>query len=1167
MTAQSLQTPLPTFTGLDGLPLAGGYIYFGTPNQDPEQYPKTVYWDEAMTLAATQPLRTTAGYISRNGAPATVWIDGNCSIRVRDSANRQVYYQADWAGFVGAAAEAASEAATDYAAEAEAAAAAAEAAQALAEAAAATAQLVIASVRFATRALMNADLAHAAGVFALVYADATVTNNGMYYKLGASGTGSWVAYQGDRVTELEDRADTLETDVAALQAEVFTAAETATSLLGDETEGIAIVVTTDDADAEVRVIDSVTPANDYQGDLFDFLASTCFPTAKMVTKEDGSLGWSDHNFFFDCERPDGANWTRTGMTASAPSGGYSTLTASAVLASARQNISVLERGYYHCLNYIFKAGTSPYVFLRVQTSFSDLYAYFNISLGSVGTVDAGLTATIHTTDVDGSELPAGEFRCMVVHKAGTSGAFASFLSHMGLADANGSTAVTIGRTALFRKSQSNWGITPTGYITTTAGARYGVPFDWSGETRRVLVEEVASAYHSRYGDDLTQAAYWTATNITPTLTATGPHGEPCSVLTATAGNGTILQSFTSSTATNTFQARVKRRTGSGSIYMTADGGATWTDITSQIDASAYSRVYVHRSDAAMNIGFKLATSGDAIDVAMAVSGNRGIILSPRPTYDPGAGGFYQRASDSFRIATTKFNLGTEFTFFVDYEISGDSAASGEKAGVIGASDLHSISRVDEYYVARGSVVGGTTANNFLCDSPNSSLRVEGAMRIKANDFAAQANGTSEVYDNRVGVGSLSSIFAGSDTGQIFLRRLLLVPRGLADDSLPAWRWSRTGADSRYLADIKVAKYGEVTDTAINREPNVELLGDNDQYSLLSVSHMQRYITPNPSTGEAPGHLVQKVFRFDKATEELSLERGPVVIAEQASWTSGLGHLQGIVLCKVKYGAKKGRLIAVYAGLDTADGLIVPDHRRLYTKYSDDNGATWSAATMIYDPGAGRYAVTTGPGQAIQFTSGAYAGRIVVPMGTDASAVTDRVGVVYSDDAGATWTTVSTVNSGFEPTVHLLPDGTTAVMTIRVESSPWRLYASSTDGCVTWSATALMTDLGIEGTNVGMSMLQNEPEGDSGLYGEQLLVGVRQNFAPYPLRSKLTIEEVEGATLTVSGTQFTPLGTYRPCGYASVQRLLGGYLAIGYESSPTGVSNNYCDIRLMVVRWP
>lgn len=96
MTAETFQPPLPTFTGLDGQPLSGGFVYFGTVGQDPEQSPIAVYWDEAMTQVATQPLRTTAGYVYRNGTPATVWVASSCSIRVRDAQSRQVFYVAEW---------------------------------------------------------------------------------------------------------------------------------------------------------------------------------------------------------------------------------------------------------------------------------------------------------------------------------------------------------------------------------------------------------------------------------------------------------------------------------------------------------------------------------------------------------------------------------------------------------------------------------------------------------------------------------------------------------------------------------------------------------------------------------------------------------------------------------------------------------------------------------------------------------------------------------------------------------------------------------------------------------------------------------------------------------------------------------------------------------------
>jgi hypothetical protein len=48
-------------------------------------------------------------------------------------------------------------------------------------------------IGFEDKATMDADLAHDAGTFALVYNDATVANNTTYVKSGASGAGSWAA--------------------------------------------------------------------------------------------------------------------------------------------------------------------------------------------------------------------------------------------------------------------------------------------------------------------------------------------------------------------------------------------------------------------------------------------------------------------------------------------------------------------------------------------------------------------------------------------------------------------------------------------------------------------------------------------------------------------------------------------------------------------------------------------------------------------------------------------------------------------------------------------------------------------------------------------------------------------------------------------------------------
>lgn len=128
MTVEARQNPFPHFTDTAGLPLAGGYVYFGEPNQDPRSYPVAVYYDREMTLPATQPLRTTAGYLYRNGAPTNVYMDGNCSVLVLDSQQRQVSYEAEWIGVADLAAVAAAAAAEPFVEAAEAAQAAAEAA-------------------------------------------------------------------------------------------------------------------------------------------------------------------------------------------------------------------------------------------------------------------------------------------------------------------------------------------------------------------------------------------------------------------------------------------------------------------------------------------------------------------------------------------------------------------------------------------------------------------------------------------------------------------------------------------------------------------------------------------------------------------------------------------------------------------------------------------------------------------------------------------------------------------------------------------------------------------------------------------------------------------------------------------------------------------------------
>jgi hypothetical protein len=99
MPALSINVPFPVFQDRDGQPLDNGYVYIGTPYLDPQTNPVQVYFDDALTILAAQPLRTINGYVSNAGTPAQLYVNGvNFSIKVLDSKANLVYSFPDGSG-------------------------------------------------------------------------------------------------------------------------------------------------------------------------------------------------------------------------------------------------------------------------------------------------------------------------------------------------------------------------------------------------------------------------------------------------------------------------------------------------------------------------------------------------------------------------------------------------------------------------------------------------------------------------------------------------------------------------------------------------------------------------------------------------------------------------------------------------------------------------------------------------------------------------------------------------------------------------------------------------------------------------------------------------------------------------------------------------------------
>lgn len=123
-----------------------------------------------------------------------------------------------------------------------------------------------------------------------------------------------------------------------------------------------------------------------------------------------------------------------------------------------------------------------------------------------------------------------------------------------------------------------------------------------------------------HASDLTQAA-WVATNMTTAKTATGPFlvANSATTLTATAANATIFQTLSAASAARVTSTYVKRRTGVGPISITRNGGSSYTAITTAVGAE-WGRVtqvnFAGLTSSVLNpvVGFKIDTSGDAIDV-------------------------------------------------------------------------------------------------------------------------------------------------------------------------------------------------------------------------------------------------------------------------------------------------------------------------------------------------------------------------------------------------------------------------------------------------------------------------------------------------------------------------------------------------------------------------
>ena len=269
----------------------------------------------------------------------------------------------------------------------------------------------------------------------------------------------------------------------------------------------------------------------------------------------------------------------------------------------------------------------------------------------------------------------------------------------------------------------------------------------TGESLGLFIEEARTNICLR-SEDLSNAA-WVVSNVTKGSTSvTAPDGTANTNvrLTASSGNGTCLQTVTSSSANRSYAVFMKRVTGTGNIQLTTDNGATWVTKTLTAD---WLRFDVQKTSITNPVcGVRIVTSGDAIDFF----GNDLQVGNFQTSYIPTVGSSVTRNADVVRttdVSWMNFDEGTFYSVATANEVVINARVFTSSAG---GTDYVSqfISQADgtgNYIVRAGgvTVVQLTTASAWVAGAA-----VSQASAYKVNDFESYVEGARSGSGDQAG---------------------------------------------------------------------------------------------------------------------------------------------------------------------------------------------------------------------------------------------------------------------------------------------------------------------------------------------------------------------------------------------------------------------------------
>lgn len=265
---------------------------------------------------------------------------------------------------------------------------------------------------------------------------------------------------------------------------------------------------------------------------------------------------------------------------------------------------------------------------------------------------------------------------------------------------------------------------------------------------------------------------WVRSNMTCAPAPTGMRGGTgASRCTAASSGATVLQMITYGAATHSTSMHLSRVSGTGTVEVTRDNGATWTDVSGSLVAGVWKRVVPNNTVgcaggncievpamvsgiANPTIGFRLGTSGDVVDWDFGQDEALPFASLPIETLDTNG----VRATEliSFAAPTPKFvQAGCATATFVSQVPPG-----ANKSMITLVTNTSSAYQVYHYATTPGTARGWDGANEpTMTYVPTPGIAQKWSLAW--NDVATP--GKMQLINNTAGIQRADSNFSGSMT--------------------------------------------------------------------------------------------------------------------------------------------------------------------------------------------------------------------------------------------------------------------------------------------------------------------------------------------------------------------------------------------------------------------